>query len=222
MNDITLITVYCFVDEFIKIIMNHSIGHMVLAYWEGKRGPKKRLSLAEVMTLNILRFYLRVHDLKTFHRLLQNTYREYFPTLPNYENFLKASNRSFPDVTKDLEGLFVGDAGYILREEAFQELYERHRHIISATRKNIKRVMSGEQKQLFRDRSRIEMIWGVLKERFQLVYHLARGTGLFRHYFYSIISFLLRPFYRIFRFSFENTVTCLKLEFRPNRIIIIT
>jgi hypothetical protein len=99
------------------------------------------------------------------------------------------------EITKDLEGLFVGDAGYILKEEVFQELYERHRHIMSATRKNTKRVMSGEQKQLFRDRSCIETTWDVLKERFQLVYHLARGmTGLFRHYCYSIISFLLRPF----------------------------
>jgi hypothetical protein len=272
MNETMLVTVYCFVDEFIKAIMNYPLGDSVLGYWEGKRGPKKRLSLAEVITLNILRFYLRVHDLKTFHRLLQKAYRNYFPGLPNYENFLKATNRSFaalavfmkyllflkrkgketgryfidstalsvcekacinshkvtkghasrgktgkgwffgfkahgvctkagelPDlffttgsvhdsqvageISKDLEGLFVGDAGYLLREEVFQELYERHRHI-----------MSGEQKQLFRDRSCIETIWGVLKERFQLVYHLARGmTGLFRHYFYSIISFLLRP-----------------------------
>jgi hypothetical protein len=54
------------------------------------------LSLAEVMTLNILRFSLCVHDLKAFHRLLQNAYREYFPALPNYENFLKVTNRSFP------------------------------------------------------------------------------------------------------------------------------
>jgi hypothetical protein len=69
---------------------------MVLDYWEGKRGPKKRLSLAELMTLNILRFSLRVHDLKTFHRLVQHAYKQYFPALPNYENFLTASNRSFP------------------------------------------------------------------------------------------------------------------------------
>jgi hypothetical protein len=72
MNETMLITVYCFVDEFIKAIMNYPLGNSVLGYWEGKRGPKKRLGLAGVMTLNILRFYLRVHDLKTFHRLLQN------------------------------------------------------------------------------------------------------------------------------------------------------
>jgi flagellar biosynthesis/type III secretory pathway chaperone len=38
----------------------------------------------------------------------------------------------------------------------------------------MKRVMNGEQKQLFSDRSRTETILGVLKKRFQLVYHMAR------------------------------------------------
>jgi hypothetical protein len=66
---------------------------------------------------------------------------------------------------------------------------------MGAARKNMKRVMGGEQKLLFRGRSRIETAWGVLKERFQLVFRLARGmAGLFRHYFYSIASFLLGPF----------------------------
>jgi hypothetical protein len=272
------------VDEFINTIMNYPIGKMIREQWEGKRGPKKHLSLAEIITLNILRFYLRIHDLKTFHRLVWNAYRDYFPGLPNYENFLKATNQSLPaivvfmkyllfltrmgkgegkyfidstalsvcetpyisahrvtkgyasrgksskgwffgfklhgvctkdgglmdifftagnvhdsqvimEITKELEGVFVGDPGYLLKEEVFWELYERHRHIMSATRKNMKQVMSGEQKQLLRDRSCIETVWGVLKERFQLVYHLARGmTGLFRHYVYSLVSFLLRRF----------------------------
>ncbi|MHB9291720.1 hypothetical protein Holit_00803 [Hollandina sp. SP2] len=107
------------------------------------------------------------------------------------------------ELTQEREGVFAGDAGYLLKEEVFRGLYERDRHIMSATRKNMKRVMTGEQKQLLRDLSRIEtvwdMVWDIMKERFQLVYHLARGmTGLFRHYCYSIASFLLRPFIESF------------------------
>jgi hypothetical protein len=98
MNETMLITVYCFVDEFINTIMNYPIGKMIREQWEGKRGPKRRLSLAGIITLNILRFYLRVHDLKTFHRLAWNVYRDYFPGLPNYENFLKATNQSLPAI----------------------------------------------------------------------------------------------------------------------------
>jgi hypothetical protein len=284
MDETKLITLYCFVDEFINMVMSFPVGKAILEQWQGKRGPKRQLSLAEVITLNILRFYLRVNDLKTFHRLVQNGYRSYFPGLPNYENFLKASNQSFVGVlvflkyllflnrsggssrtffmdstavsvcynqyiashrvtkgyatrgktskgwffgfkvhgvcdsegslltvffttgsihdsqvvsgmTDGLEGLFVGDGGYLLPRDVFRGLYEKHRHIMSAARKNMKRLMSEEQGRLFRERSIIETTWGVLKERFQLVYHLARNmTGLFRHYFYSLVSFLLRPF----------------------------
>jgi hypothetical protein len=74
------------------------------------------------------------------------------------------------EITEGLEGVFVGDAGYLLKEEVFRKLYEQHRH-----------SMSAEQKQMLRDRSCIETIGDVLKERFQLVYQLARGmTGFIR------------------------------------------
>jgi hypothetical protein len=53
MDEMSLITVYCIVDEFINIVMRYPAGKIIQAHWEGKRGPKKRLSLAEVITLNI-------------------------------------------------------------------------------------------------------------------------------------------------------------------------
>jgi hypothetical protein len=284
MDESTLITLYCIVDEFINMLADFPIGNEIQKHWAGTRGPKARLTLAEVITLNILRFHLKVNDLKNFHLLARDRYASYFPGLPNYENFLKATNKSFPavlifmryllflnkvtkgtrtffmdstplsvcdnhnisthrvakqyasrgkttkgwfygfklhgacdekgtlmnlvfstgsvhdsrvveDTTNALEGLFVCDAGYILKEDVFQSLYEKHRHIMSATRKNMKRVMTQEQGRLFRMRNSIETVWGVLKQRFELVYHLARSMdGLFRHYFYSIVSYLLRPF----------------------------
>jgi hypothetical protein len=82
MNETMLITVYCFVDEFIKAIMNYPLGNTVLGHWERKRGPKKRLGIAGVTTLSILRFYPHVHDMKPFHRLIQNAYGQYFPACP--------------------------------------------------------------------------------------------------------------------------------------------
>jgi hypothetical protein len=65
---------------------------------------------------------------------------------------------------------------------------------MSAPRKNMKKVMPSEQWELLRWRSIIETTWGVMKERFEHVYHLARSMeGLFHHYFYSISSFLIKP-----------------------------
>jgi len=61
------------------------------------------------------------------------------------------------------------------------------------TRENMKRIMNKEQKELFKKRSKIENIWDVLKERFDIIYSLARSIhGLFRHYFYSIITFVIK------------------------------
>jgi hypothetical protein len=65
---------------------------------EGKRMSKKRRSLAEALTLNILRFYTRIQDLKVFHRLAAYSFRDYFPGIPNYENFGKVPDRSFPAI----------------------------------------------------------------------------------------------------------------------------
>ena len=37
---------------------------------------------------------MRVQDLKTIHRIAGTHYVRYFPELTNYENYLKATNRS--------------------------------------------------------------------------------------------------------------------------------
>jgi hypothetical protein len=284
MNDTMLITLYCIVDDFINTLKRTVNGQKMLESWKGKRGPKRQLSLSEVLTLNILRYYFHIFDLKAFVRLAECAYKPFFPGLPNYENFLKATNRSFPftvlflhyflllnrqmnndglyfldstaltvcnnwnisthrvtkgfssrgktskgwfygfklhgacdaqgnlvnlrfttgsehdsqqtePLTEGLSGLFVGDAGYLLKLEVFQRLFEKHKRILAASRKNMKRLMTEEQGLLFRKRNMIETIWDVLKERYGLVFHLARNmTGLFRHYCYSLLSRMFQPF----------------------------
>ena len=66
-------------DDFINTVMYYPPGQAIMAAWPGKRGTKRRLSLAEVVILNIMRFYLRVQDLKTFHCLVRTAYAGYFP-----------------------------------------------------------------------------------------------------------------------------------------------
>ena len=107
-------------------------------------------------------------------------------------------SRQTEPLTEVLSGLFVGDAGYLLKQEVFQRLFEKHIRILSASRKNMKRLMTKEQGLLFRKRSIIETVWDVLKERYGLVFHLARSiTGLFRHYGYSLLSHMLQPFLNV-------------------------
>ncbi len=94
MSNKELTILFTFVDDFFQALFHAPLGKKLRHIWENKRGPKKRLTLSEVVTLNLLRFYMRVQDLKTFHRIIGSHYKRYFPGLPNYENFLKATNRS--------------------------------------------------------------------------------------------------------------------------------
>ena len=280
MNNKELTILYTFVDDFFQALFHSSIGKKIRHFWENKRGPKKKLTLSEVVTLNLLRFSMRVQDLKTFHRIVGAHYKRYFPELPNYENFLKATNRSglfisllvkfllhvnsrgneehFVDSTDvpvcknhniykyrvakeiagrgktskgwffgfklhgvctsegdlenifftpgnvhdnralaglivNLEGIFVCDAGYLLKQEEMEKFFEAEKLLYIATRKNMKRLMTKEQHQLFKRRSVIENVWNTLKERMNMAYSFARGVhGLFWHYLYCISSYLLR------------------------------
>ena len=48
------------------------------------------------MSLNIYRFFMQFSNLKAFHRFATEYLKERYPNFPNYENFLKATNKSFP------------------------------------------------------------------------------------------------------------------------------
>src|SRR5215467_6495148 len=96
MNETMLTTLYCIIDDFINALTETANGQKMKNLWRAKRGPQRRLSLSEVLTLNILRYYFHIFDLKAFVRLAECNYKTYFPGLPNYENFLKAANQSFP------------------------------------------------------------------------------------------------------------------------------
>jgi len=59
------------------------------------------------------------------------------------------------------------------KHDVFVRLFEKHKRIQAAARKNMNRLMTEEQGFMLRKRSVIEIVWGVLKERYGLVFHLA-------------------------------------------------
>lgn len=277
-NELTIL--FTFVDDFFQALFHAPFGKKLQPLWDNKRGRKKKLTLPEVVTLNLLRFSMRVQDLKTFHRIVGTQYRSCFPHLPNYENFLKATNRSgvfisllvkyvlhtnscgnkehfvdstdvpvcknhniykyrvakeiaargktskgwfygfklhgvcnsrgdleniyftpgnvhdnraLADLIVNLEGLFVCDAGYLVKQDELARFFETEKRLYIATRKNMKRLMSKAQHELFKRRSVIENVWNMLKVRMNMAYSFARGVhGLFRHYLYCIGSYLLK------------------------------
>lgn len=298
-----LIELYCKVDDFFQRFVETKAGKKCLSEYYGTRGPRRQLGVSEVMTLNLVRILDRTGDLKTFHKNACVHYRKYFPRIPNYENFLKATNKAigfiaaffqvqlylnrkkckentfyldstaisvcenryislhkvaksvasrgkstkgwfygfklqgvcagdgtllnicfrpgsehdskaFDDVTKGLEGIFVTDAGYLLTEKELEKMYASGRKPCTATRKNMKRLMTKEQYRLLRNRNIIENVWSVLKLNYNLVYHRARSVvGMFRHFFFSISAFLFHRAYEKHNLFLPNTAFCGKLEF---------
>ena len=60
--------------------------------WQGKRGPKRKLSIENIIVLNVFRFIFHIKDLKMIHRIAKEF--KFVPDMPNYENFTKATNLS--------------------------------------------------------------------------------------------------------------------------------
>ena len=87
--------IYFFVDELLKILEKTELWVKLPKWNPNKSGMKKKMSLSEVITLNIIRVLSHFKDLKAFHKNAYLYMRDYFPKMPNYENFLKASNQSF-------------------------------------------------------------------------------------------------------------------------------
>ena len=94
MTENSLITLYCIVDDFIHRFLETSAGKKNLSIYYGRRGPKRRMRIADVVTLNLVRIFDRTGDLITFHKNAREHYISYFPALTNYENFLKATNKA--------------------------------------------------------------------------------------------------------------------------------
>ena len=97
--------IYSISSEFVKSLKADKNYFFLIKNWSGKRGPKRRLSIEKVIALNLLRFFLHVKDLKAFHRIIRTT--DMVPEMPNYENFLKATNKAFPAVALFMQVLLL-------------------------------------------------------------------------------------------------------------------
>lgn len=79
MTENSLISLYCIVDDFIQMFIETSTGKKNEALYYGKQGTKRRMPIADVVTLNLVRIFDRIADVKTFHKNAQEHYRHYFP-----------------------------------------------------------------------------------------------------------------------------------------------
>ena len=66
----------------------------LISKFNGKRSPQRKLSLEQIVELNIYRFHFKMGVMKNYHKMIKELMRDKVPNLPNYENFMKATNKS--------------------------------------------------------------------------------------------------------------------------------
>lgn len=95
-REIILITLYCFVDEFITT-MQKDIQFALKRPGKGNVPAKTfNLSIAELITLAMFRFFLGYRNWKDYHKHLRTYHHQDFPHLPEYDSFRRSMNLLSP------------------------------------------------------------------------------------------------------------------------------
>jgi hypothetical protein len=89
------------------------------------------------------------------------------------------------------DSIIVGDAGYV-SSELDKQANENNNTLLTAKRKNMRRLATLWQNKCMNMRSRIETVFDVLKERFGLVTSLPRSiNGYLAHYIRCLFCYLV-------------------------------
>ena len=168
---------------FFKSLKGNLMYESLISKFNGKRGPKRQLSFEQIVALNIYRFHFKNGDLKNYHKMIKELMSDKVPNLPNYENFMKATNKSTVFILAFMN--FLMEMNRAILKTSFSVM-----QILLTV--NMNRLMSRFECYHIKHRSIIESDWGTLKNNFQLEYHKARSiVGMFRHFFYSIAAYMI-------------------------------
>ena len=86
--------IYNLTSMFFKSLKGNLMYEFLISKFNEKRGPKRQLSLEQIVALNIYRFHFKMGDLKNYHKMIKELMSDKVPNLPNYQNFMKATNKS--------------------------------------------------------------------------------------------------------------------------------
>lgn len=98
----------------------------------------------------------------------------------------------FLGLNKNLTGIFVADAGY-MGEKLRKEFTNRFRFLLTAVKKNMKKLATEWQHSLYNTRMKIEINFRNLKLFYKLATSHPRSIdGYLANYIYSILAYCLR------------------------------
>ena len=86
--------------------------------------------------------------------------------------------------------ILVADSGYLSKEYE-QKFWDLGTYFLTATRKNMKTLATIYQQKLMDMRPKVETVFSILKDRFQLITSIARSiNGYLAHYIRSIFGYV--------------------------------
>ena len=86
--------IYNLASMFFKSLKGNLMYEFLISKFNGKRDPQRKLNLEQILSLNIYRFHFKMGDLKNYYKMINELMSDQVPNLPNYENFMKATNKS--------------------------------------------------------------------------------------------------------------------------------
>lgn len=94
------------------------------------------------------------------------------------------------ELSQDLSGLFVADAGYISSKLASEFYEESKRFLLAKAKKNMKKVITKFEDKLYQTRMLIELNFRSLKMFYGLITSLPRSIdGYLANYIYSLLAY---------------------------------
>jgi hypothetical protein len=91
--NLILIVIYYFIDNILKGMLGNIKYALTRPNQNQPPIKKHNLSLAELVSLAIFRFFTGHRNWKDFYQHIKTYHKQDFPNLPNYQNFLEAINK---------------------------------------------------------------------------------------------------------------------------------
>src|SRR3989344_4548354 len=100
---------------------------------------------------------------------------------------------TFKKMNKDINGIFVADAGYYSKDLETDFYIENKRILFAKPRANMKKIITGFQYHLYNTRMLIELNFRNLKMLYAFITSFPRSIdGYLANYIYSILAYVLR------------------------------
>ena len=100
--------------------------------------------------------------------------------------------KTFKKINKDMEGIFVADAGYISKDLEKEFYIENKRILFAKPQRKMKRILTDWQNALYETRMLIELNFRNLKMFYSLETSLPRSIdGYLGNYVYSLLAYVL-------------------------------